>query len=408
MRSASRSSGFTLIEILVTTAVMMIAFGVIITTVEAHRREVKRIAFISQLQSLREAAVAAIANQTAWQNTRNGNRTLMDCMTKFPATCGVPVPNAPAANFNLYDGTGKILINSNAPTSGFDEYGKPCGNYLASGSRDCPVRVRTTWNIVCSGADGCKYPEEYVSVLFDYSPPPGTGYVVNLNRINLKAFSRTNLLDNQSPTVTCATRNLIFVGFGKTVLNGQRQPTNADVDGCVPLQAFKGPVGFRGFMGPMGPRGPRGPIGPMGPPGNTTPAPLPEPEPIDPQVAICNSYGQICALYSQYFGRFPDAAGAAFWASQLAGGQSLESIEANFQVVASGGQYVTTGFDRPTLWNDISASLGLPSGPVGDAPCSGDVTCMQINAAATNQFNAAINSYCDANPGSCYIKYGSP
>lgn len=249
-RFSHLQSGFSLPEVMLAIGALVGVAFLISTLTQSQRQSQKLNEVNSTLASLRENLLMQINDQSAWNVTKAKNGYAMGCSATYPSTCQ---PGQKADSIVVYTANG-------TPLSAFSKDGTPCSS---SGQQldpyACPYRVNVGWQIRCAGTS-CNYPEELVTVTFQYTPPRAPASSLNLSKFNVPRFSRTNTSDNNSPVITCADRGeWVFIGFNAHVANGDGVVTNADAHGCVPLIAFKGKTGPAGVPGDKGDRGPRGP-----------------------------------------------------------------------------------------------------------------------------------------------------
>ena len=428
MRILRGSSGFTLMEALVGMGLLGAIIAAISTISSHHYESHRRNVLNANLQTLRERAITAVMNQDAWDYTKQHN-AFMACAAKVPSECN---PTAAPRDFNLYEfappagGVPTPFVNANG-AMGFTQDGRACRGFNAeNGNASCPIRMRVAWEIACRpGPKGCQYPEEFVSVHFDYAPGGKHQAGLNLRRFNVESFSRRNLALNNSPVHACATRGKVFIGHDRMTRNGTGATFDADEFGCVALTAFKGVRGLQGPIGDQGDRGDRGDKGPRGPPpsgGGDPPVPPCVANPRAPGCPGCanplslgceppdwcsaaagsTSAPEICELYKLYLCRYPERDGAVFYNSALQNGVTLRDIEEYMQQVTAGTNIIVTGPDRPQ-WSAYAQQYGLPYDPAGNVLCQNtDQNCMASSAQAHSAYTQAEQSYCSANPGFCH------
>lgn len=415
-------------------------FSARMIAVNQHHLQVNMAAF--NIDGLRTMALGALTEQHSW-NLTIANNPDMACAQSSVVSCPALITHGEGILINLHGPDGRRLVDKRR-FAGFTTSGVECDDFDENGNDRCPLRLEVRWRLECGGSP-CRYPNEVVTVVFRYAPKNADPLIGNVARFNIVNFNRRGMSQEVSPVVACAAMNQTFIGFGKSVTGGSGIVTAANSMGCVPVSAFKGRTGFRGLIGDTGPRGPVGPRGPRGPagvayPAGTSPTSMASgpggpgasgpggpggaggpgaptgpgiaagtggplvPEGTDP-ATMCSTYPQICQWYLQYLNRYPEPAGAAYWASSLADGVSPDVIEEYFQLVAAGGDRVVEGLDEIGVWNDIAARKNLPTGFNGEF-CTNAVECTSLSAEAHAEYSQVLDAYCAANPSKCYIVYG--
>lgn len=224
------------------------------------------------LEMVSSSILSTITQQKGWDLTKLNNQS-MACARTFPSSCA----NGATAVVTLYNSEGKKITDPNNDQWGFNTSGEVCTTFK-TGQAGCLYRAEVRWYIKCSSAQSCQYPEEQVSLTFQYSGADK----FNLESFNFPPRSRSNLAANQSPTASCAKNAMVFVGYGQTLNDGDGGVHVSDSQGCISLMAFRGPTGPVGPQGPAGASGARGPTGPQGPPGTRSYAPSTPTTPTSP------------------------------------------------------------------------------------------------------------------------------
>lgn len=261
------NKGFSVIGILLALSMLAGMTLIMLEISQTHRQLSAKNSFETSMNQLRENIIGSIASQNSWDKTLSAN-TSTSCIRRYPPNC----PSAWESSINIYTQSGKVLVNSLTPNAGYTRNGQPCGDFRIEGNSACPIRVTAKWEVLCSDADSCKYPEEVITVNFEYKPSPSEKKLpINISKFNIISFSRQSMSENSSPLVNCARKNKTFIGFNQTVTDGDGNITSADEDGCVPLTAFRGATGPHGLSGAPGPMGPVGPPGGNGSPSGCVP-----------------------------------------------------------------------------------------------------------------------------------------
>lgn len=240
--------GVTLTQVMITMSVIS-AFSVAIMALMQNQLSVQQeMNLKTTALTLRQNLIGTIANHQAWSQTRTKN-SLMKCLQPNQIYCNSSqISRTP---ITLYDARGG-LIHSSTPTAGYTTAGLPCSTFSSTNGNDsCPLKVVVEWRGVCSTAP-CTSMEDIVNIQFVYNPRNRKA-PFNVSAYNLLEQPRTMISGSDSPFITCASIQRIFIGTGKS-FNGH----NADTLGCVPYSAFQGPEGARGPTGATGPQGPSG------------------------------------------------------------------------------------------------------------------------------------------------------
>lgn len=301
MKTLLNAKGFSLVEAMIGLGALSLTATVMLNFANTQRLFASKNSSQTALTSLRENILNTIVNQPSWDRTKTMNASLA-CMSTYPSTC----PDGFGGDINIYTSNGTLLVDSLNPSSGFTLAGKPCTGYSAQGNDLCPLKASVSWQARCSGIEGCKFPQEVISVNFVYSPAQQR-QITNFSNFNVYQLSRRNLSENASPTTICSSAGRIYIGSGNLVQDGQGIPTEADQNGCVPVQAFRGARGAQGAQGGRGPTGAPGIVitgsggGGGGYSGGSTAS------------AMCSANPWICASYNTVLNRNPEVGGVTFW-----------------------------------------------------------------------------------------------
>ena len=221
--------------------------------------------------AVHQNVTAAIASPLGWKYTRDGNDLKTRCLANVRPEACKSTPNESASKrltISLYDASNREIVSAD-PSAGFTATGEPCTGYqpAPNGNDRCPIRVRAEWRANCttSNCTATNFnPAEFVTVSFEYSPSPDNkAQRINVGALGMVEQNRMAALTSKASSVYCGSRGRIYIGRDNA-FNG----IDADNDGCVAYDAFrgpqgdKGPVGRTGSQGEPGLRGPRGDRGP--------------------------------------------------------------------------------------------------------------------------------------------------
>lgn len=208
--------GMTIVEVLIASAIAVVAFVSAGSTIGYYYQSSKRNTFTESLSIIRNNLYAAIINDASWELMKNVNSdmaclqsgtALTACPNAIPV--GTPVPIT-ATQIKVLDSVGALLYDPTSATSGYDLRGNPCNAYDATNGNDaCPIRVNVSWGPADCAAASCPIPELVnVSIRFFYKPSTSNQQMAaNVTRLNV------NLLRSRAGAVagyvvgTCGTAN---------------------------------------------------------------------------------------------------------------------------------------------------------------------------------------------------------
>ena len=150
----NKTSGFTLIQVLINAAIMIVIFWGFSQAIEIYTKQQQTISYSDRKQEILVTIVNLLNNDTAWQKTTDYlANTTMDCLkdkAKFPS-----ISNAgkclitDGGKFSLLNDKGEIYLDNTVLTSGFSLNAGPCSLYSSSGNDTCPLRAEVTWRPLC-------------------------------------------------------------------------------------------------------------------------------------------------------------------------------------------------------------------------------------------------------------------
>jgi len=248
--------GLALIQVLLMTALVGIFSLGLTSVLKIQSKEQYEMNLKVSVAALRQSLINIIANQQAWEKTKNKNPD-MNCTSSSQIFCSPSQFDRKA--FKLFDADGNLVYDATNKNSGFTANGLPCLDFDEDkGNPSCPIHVDLQWRAVCSGTP-CSSQEDFIALEFAFKAG-NKDFNVPFNPRNYSMAEQPRLQINSqsSPILVCSKIGKAFIGKGQT-FNGYA----ADGQGCIPLLAFQGPAG------PAGPTGATGPMGPQGPPGPT-------------------------------------------------------------------------------------------------------------------------------------------
>lgn len=267
--SIKNNRGFSLMEALIASGILVGGLMTVVGIITAQQKMMSGQIQSASVSFMRQNIVNLITTQGAWNKTRELNSE-MSCMRTYPSTC----TNGQTAQINLYAQDGSLVVDTKNPSGGLRQNGKVCSGYDASGANDCGVRAVVTWEVACSSATSCQYPQELVSVNFTQKNFLA-GIFSSLSGFDINKMARVDMGDNQSPLINCVKIGKMFVGFDKSYTSASGVAFAADAKGCIDTAAFKGKQGDPGLAGHR-----EIAVAP-------TPTPVPTPTPAPTPTIVC-------------------------------------------------------------------------------------------------------------------------
>lgn len=177
---APRNAGFTMIEVLVTTAVLSATIYLVSGTLNDLIRSVRSSDQMTSIQSLRNILTGMVLDQTAWaqtiaRNNSSNKQSPLKCWNDAKNGCSKAAPGY----FSLYGADGKLYLDSYDPAKksnmGFTTAGDVCNSFsLQKPNAKCPVRIMFKAEPICQPNTGCFKPEFKITVEFAFSFPAGS------------------------------------------------------------------------------------------------------------------------------------------------------------------------------------------------------------------------------------------
>lgn len=356
------SQGLSLIEVIISMVIIGLCSLISLMMMRYIGEGLNKTRNQETLTFFKQKIINTLSNQASWDKTITLNSS-MNCRKTYPSSC----PNGTSANIDLYDANGSKIIDSTG-TVYYRRDGSPCP--AGSSLEECPLLITLGWKISCSTAQECKYPSDLLQVKFVHDPTvEKKGFSSVAYDINW--ISRKSLANNSSPLITCTQSGKVFIGIGQYLTDTSGNIQNADSNGCVSLNAFKGFPGFAGVIGPQGPKGPPGITGPDA--GAPVPPVVPPPPP--PTIATwCTATPQqaaICSAFMSKLGRQPDITSANYYLGILSSGGSLPQIELLMSSSLEAlGQTAAGKYSTPSAVGDNGIELGMDVYPGGVATIS--------------------------------------
>lgn len=211
--SDSFQAGYTFIEILISTAILSIAFYFLASSLNNVNIAVQRNDYNAAINGLKSNFSNMILDREAWNQTLAKNTSLA-CWNSASgcATAGAKDFTPYGSNGALYQG-----YNSLVASNGFSLGGEFCNSFsLTVPSAACPIHINFVWTPVCSSTGPCFKPESNVAINFVFSFPTGK----TPSNINMNGFNKNIRIYGQSMPIRmtgtgarkCASGKLV-VGF---------------------------------------------------------------------------------------------------------------------------------------------------------------------------------------------------
>ncbi len=149
LKSFKTSKGFSLVEVLVSTAMMSILGLGAVSISSLSNQSSLQLKTVRIVISARAQIEAAMKSPAAWRETTNRNANF-NCMTTTPGCSLSPTPDG-FYNFVLYDSQGaqKLTYDATDPTSRISGQGGQCPVGTADPSLDCPFKFQAQWRPNC-------------------------------------------------------------------------------------------------------------------------------------------------------------------------------------------------------------------------------------------------------------------
>lgn len=196
-KNKNNSKGFTLIEAVVSVAVLGITIMFALSSINVVVRNKKSTQISTSINSIRQSIISTIKNPQSWNLIVQSN-ALMQCLlqnqdTTAPDCSTVSItPDWPQLVLMVYNTAtpSNLFYDPTNPINGFSLKGiQTCSSYVAlpaAGNPDCPLRADVRWRPICPAAPApCRWPNIEVRVTFEYNPGVTATYDINPRNIEL-------------------------------------------------------------------------------------------------------------------------------------------------------------------------------------------------------------------------------
>lgn len=154
MKLKSVSTGFTLVEVLITISlvtIILLGFSQVLDTYLKSQRDLD---YSERKQEIIISIINLLNNDVAWQKTidqvANTNLNCLKDPGKFPGVVNAGACTmADGGKFSLLDETGAVFIDYPTATSGLSLQSWSCNTFSLAGNDACPLRVELSWRPVC-------------------------------------------------------------------------------------------------------------------------------------------------------------------------------------------------------------------------------------------------------------------
>jgi Tfp pilus assembly protein PilE len=197
--------GFSIVQVLVAAAITSVVSLGVVSMMESSRKMQRRTSLMSTLNDLRARIETNLRDQTAFNNTINGNSTSPFAQLKTSSLVTENTATTPV-KFKMYDPAGlawdmlgTAASDTAGPYSGFSEKGTPCTTFspvLGSGKDECPISYRfLVWANCPKGTDTtCKDPQLTLVARLVYNPSTAGSSTLNQWRNVIQQVSGSSLL----------------------------------------------------------------------------------------------------------------------------------------------------------------------------------------------------------------------
>lgn len=208
------NKGFTLTEVLISTAIMSISFYMLAGAFTNIQSALQRTDYNASLFAVKNAFTGMLTSDAAWERIMRNNGSTFNCwrigVNTLPATsCATVAAGAPRA-FNPVNADGVGFTSGGSvpyapatfPNHGFTMNGEVCTTFsTTSPDARCPVRINFTWIPICPAVGGCIKPESRVDMNFQFSFPAGRAPA----NLSVGAFSGSIRFPGQSEPIRVTT-----------------------------------------------------------------------------------------------------------------------------------------------------------------------------------------------------------
>lgn len=152
---SNNEKGYSLLEVIVTTGLIVILFAGFTTILQLYSNSQQNLAYSDRKQDILVSIVNLINNEIAWQKTIDlATNTNLDCLkekAKFPLVSNAGACTAAdGGKFSLVDEASAPFLDNLVPTAGFSLSGGTCNTYTPAGDDTCPLRAEVTWRPICT------------------------------------------------------------------------------------------------------------------------------------------------------------------------------------------------------------------------------------------------------------------
>lgn len=175
--------GFTLLEVLSTSGICLFMYYLFTSNaVWVNQQNIKNYS-VNDVMQLRETVMSLVKDdQSFYYTAKNSQNASFGCFKVINGVKGDCFNKS--GDFNLMDASGKMIVETKKPTSGFTRDGTPCNTYKEQVGNDlCPYRMKLSWRALCK-ASPCTNPLIEINGTLDRS----TKSFNKLPQLNLANF----------------------------------------------------------------------------------------------------------------------------------------------------------------------------------------------------------------------------
>lgn len=173
-------TGFTMVEVLFTTAILSAAIYFVSGTMSELLTTVRMTDQSTSILSLRGILTSTVQDPAAWEKTismtnQADKKSIFACWNDTKHGCSIST----GGNFSMYGADGKLYLDSydpiKNPSQGFTVAGDLCNTFSTKKpDPKCPVRVVYSAAPICQPGSTCFKPEFNVTIDFQFSFPEGS------------------------------------------------------------------------------------------------------------------------------------------------------------------------------------------------------------------------------------------